>query len=102
MDNNNNKSKCEQCTKCPPSQTALKECKSSRDRECGCPTGMYHNLAFLICMDCLKCNVGEGVVSPCTNASDTECEPCRKVCVQVTVGVCMRGVGGGGWMINLG
>lgn len=78
MDKVNNNTKCKQCLKCPPSQTAMRQCKPTHDRECGCPSGMYHDQAVLICMECLKCDIGHGVVSPCTNISNTECQPCRE------------------------
>ena len=79
MDKQNNNSKCKQCQKCPPSQTATRHCKPIHNRECGCPPGTYHDKEVLICLECLKCNVGYGAVSPCTNISNTECQPCREV-----------------------
>ena len=79
MDKQNNNSKCKQCQKCPPSQTATRHCKPIHNRECGCPPGTYHDKEVLICLECLKCNVGCGAVSPCTNISNTECQPCREV-----------------------
>ena len=79
MDKQNNNSKCKQCQKCPPSQTATRHCKPIHNRECGCPPGTYHDKEVLICLECLKCNIGYGAVSPCTNISNTECQPCREV-----------------------
>lgn len=76
MDKKNNSTECDACKKCGPSQVALESCKPSRNRECGCEPGKYHDPSFLYCMDCSKCAVGEGVLSPCTQTSNTKCQPC--------------------------
>lgn len=81
MDKKNNSTECDACKKCGPSQVALESCKPSRNRECGCEPGKYHDPSFLYCMDCSKCAVGEGVLSPCTQTSNTKCQPCPQVCM---------------------
>lgn len=76
MDINNNHTSCFPCKKCGPSQVALGSCEPSRNRECGCAQGKFHDPEILFCMECRKCIVGEGVESPCTQTSDTKCQPC--------------------------
>lgn len=78
MDNANNRTECEPCKQCGPSQIALVECGPNRNRECGCEPGKYHDRDYLFCMDCSKCPVGEGMVSPCSQTKNTKCQRCPK------------------------
>lgn len=79
MDKENNEAKCLSCTRCEPTQVALLECSANQNRKCGCETGTFLELSFLICVKCKKCPRGEGVESNCSGSSDTKCAPCVEV-----------------------
>ncbi|XP_067045656.1 tumor necrosis factor receptor superfamily member 16-like isoform X4 [Acropora muricata] len=76
MDKENNEAKCLPCTRCEPTQIALLECSANQNRKCGCETGTFLELSFLVCVKCKKCPRGEGVESNCSGSSDTKCAPC--------------------------
>ena len=96
MDKKNNKTECEPCKTCEPTQVELEPCEANRNRECGCETGKFHHPGYLYCEDCIKCAVGEGVEFPCTQTSNTKCQPCPQVCILPIILPFPWGGGGGG------
>ncbi|XP_075413326.1 tumor necrosis factor receptor superfamily member 10B-like [Tenrec ecaudatus] len=71
----NNLHYCLRCSVCKPDQVEISPCIPTRDRECACKPGMFHDKDDP--ETCHKCSPGcpEGMVedSPCTPKSDRKC-----------------------------
>ena len=78
----NNFTSCEKCSsvKCDSASGRIpKQCTSTSNSRCECPTNKYWNSNTLRCKDCKKCESGEQTTSPCKTDEDTKCEKCPEV-----------------------